>query len=153
MSHYTEVSIPLNDKEGIIAALSAAYNCDKSCIKISDKGDIPLYGYGGDNRSILKEKDPNYAPTCDIVLSKKYVGTSANDIGFKKQADGTYKAYISDYDKSAWKEKESTFKQTYGIHKVKKAAQKNKWKQKGEIVKKLNGELVLKFSKNVYRKF
>lgn len=55
-----------------------------------------LEGYEGDQRS----------QTADIVIPRRYVGRVSNDIGFKRNAKGTYDAIISDYDQqhynSAW---------------------------------------------------
>ena len=52
----------------------------------------PLEGYHGDKR----------AQTAEIILPRrsvnKFSGGASNDIGFKKQADGTFKAIVSDYD-------------------------------------------------------
>lgn len=40
-----------------------------------------------------------------MIIRRKYVGGSSNDIGFAKQADGTYQAFISDYDKNQYDKK------------------------------------------------
>jgi len=53
--------------------------------------DLHLYGYQGDKR---KE-------TADIVVRRKYIGHSSNDLGFKKGADGKYKMIVSEYDQRA----------------------------------------------------
>jgi hypothetical protein len=47
-----------------------------------------LQGFGGDMRE----------QTAEVIIPRKHVGGAANDIGFKKQADGTYQAIISGYD-------------------------------------------------------
>lgn len=47
-----------------------------------------LFGYHGDVRS---EK-------ANIIVRRKYVGQSANDLGFVKSADGTYAAIVSEFD-------------------------------------------------------
>lgn len=47
-----------------------------------------LIGYQGDKRKM----------TAEIVIPRAQVGAASNDIGFKRQADGTYMAIISDYD-------------------------------------------------------
>jgi len=48
-----------------------------------------LEGYHGDKR----------VQTAEIILKRREVGGASNDVGFKKQADGTFTAIISDYDK------------------------------------------------------
>ena len=47
-----------------------------------------LYGYQGDIRS---EK-------AHIIIRRQNVGTAANDLGWERQPDGTYRAWISEYD-------------------------------------------------------
>lgn len=54
---------------------------------------VNLYGYRGDVRE----------DTAEIVLRRKYInarlsGGASNDIGFKRQADGTYAGIISQFD-------------------------------------------------------
>ena len=33
-----------------------------------------------------------------IVIRRQHVGQAANDVGWERQADGTYRAWISEYD-------------------------------------------------------
>lgn len=51
-----------------------------------------LYGYQGDRRADL----------ANIIVRRKFVGGLSNDIGFLKQADGTYAVIISKYDESRY---------------------------------------------------
>lgn len=68
-----------------------------------------LYGYQGDKRE----------QTAEVIIRRAEVGGSSNDIGFKRQKDGTFEAIISDYDKSRynanWLKK---LNQKYAYHKV-----------------------------------
>ena len=48
-----------------------------------------LYGYHNDLR----------AQRANIIIRRQYVGRASNDIGFLRNADGTYRAIISDFDK------------------------------------------------------
>ena len=48
----------------------------------------PLYGYQGDQRE----------QRAHIVIRRQHVGQAANDVGWERQADGTYRAWISEYD-------------------------------------------------------
>jgi Protein of unknown function (DUF1257) len=50
-----------------------------------------LEGYHGDQRQ----------QTAEIIIKRREVGGASNDVGFKRNADGTFTAIISDYDKSA----------------------------------------------------
>jgi hypothetical protein len=92
MSHFSEFYIKMNDEKSLIAALES----------MGFKGKIeiyqtlqPLYGFQGDVR----------AQKAHIIIRKKYVGTSSNDIGFERMTDGTYRVWISDYDKSKYNQK------------------------------------------------
>src|ERR1700742_5030849 len=40
--------------------------------------------------------------TADIIIPKQYVGRASNDIGFKRQPNGSYTAIISDFDRSRY---------------------------------------------------
>jgi hypothetical protein len=51
---------------------------------------LALYGYLGDRRR----------ETAEVVIRRRYVGTSANDLGFHRLDDGTFEAIISEYDQS-----------------------------------------------------
>lgn len=52
---------------------------------------MQLEGYAGDKR----------ADTAEIIIPRKYVGGSSNDIGFKLQEDGSWGAIISEFDTSS----------------------------------------------------
>lgn len=84
MSAYTEQVTQITDAEIL-----------KDCLK--EKGvkevvhhphAVQLEGYHGDKR-----KD-----TAEIVIPRRAIGSASNDVGFKKQPDGTFKAIISQYD-------------------------------------------------------
>ena len=90
-----------------------------------------LYGYRGDKR-----KD-----TAEVIVRRKHVGSSSNDIGFKLNSDGEYEAIISDYDKSigygqGWLTKLET---SYAIEQTKTAFHNHGWQysetknDKGEV--------------------
>jgi hypothetical protein len=49
---------------------------------------VNLIGYHADTR-------PEKA---NVIVRRKHIGTAANDLGFVKEADGTYSAIVSDYD-------------------------------------------------------
>ncbi len=90
-----------------------------------------LYGYRGDKR---KEK-------AHIIIRRKYVGSSSNDVGFEKIGN-VYKTHASDYDR-AWRKgkKINKLKQTYGEKVIMKGIRKNskysfvsrKENEKGEV--------------------
>lgn len=73
-----------------------------------------LVGYHGDMR----------AQRANIIVRRQYVGRASNDIGFVKGPEGTYRAIISDFDKSrhndAWLLKLTDSYSEHGV--VKQAA-------------------------------
>lgn len=50
-----------------------------------------LEGYHGDERQ----------QTAEIIIKRREVGGASNDVGFKKNADGSFTLIVSDYDKSS----------------------------------------------------
>lgn len=51
-----------------------------------------LYGYRGDKREQKAE----------IIIRRKHVGSSSNDIGFVQTEDGSWSAIISEYDSNRY---------------------------------------------------
>jgi len=51
-----------------------------------------LYGYQGDMRP----------QTAEVIIRRTFIGPASNDIGFKRQEDGTFDAIISDYDRARY---------------------------------------------------
>ncbi len=98
MSHFTEMEVSFEQKneKALIAALEEQFG--KGTIEFHEEGGA-LIGYHGDDRSRLSQKDPNYAPLCNIIVRRKNVGSASNDVGYRRTEDGRYVAYISEYDK------------------------------------------------------
>ena len=113
MSHYSVVKSKITRKGTLIKALQTIDNGRwANCVEVHDVADN-LVGYQGDKR---KDK-------ANIIIRRKNVGGSSNDIGFVLAEDGTYQAVISDYDStrhnSAWLDK---LNQTYAVETVKEIA-------------------------------
>ena len=80
-----------------------------------------LYGYQGDAR----------AQKAHIIIRREHVGSYANDIGFERQPDGSYRAWISEFDQTRtsggtryddkWL---GQLKQAYGVEKARLEAKK-----------------------------
>ena len=100
MSHYAEIECAYQQKsEGdFVAALEAVFG--KGNVEVHEEG-ADMYGYQGDNRSKKSVESADYAPKCNIIIRRKNVGGASNDVGFKRNEEGGYNAYISDYDKGA----------------------------------------------------
>ena len=114
MSHYSEVVIEFTDEGCLVAALNRLGFQGK--VEVHREAQ-PLYGYQGDVR-------PQKA---NIIIRREHVGPAANDLGFERQPDGKYRAWISEFDQrqngynDAWMGK---LKQAYGIEKARAEARK-----------------------------
>lgn len=99
---------------------------------------INLEGYHGDKR-----KD-----TAEIVIPRKVVGSASNDIGFKKAADGTFQAIISQYDSGKYNAKWLTeVKKDYAEEAVKDKAKTAGLTFLGKTVNTKDGSFKLNFVK------
>ena len=85
MSLYRERKTKINDARALEEALK-----QKGFSPLRHSQPVPLEGYMGDKR-----KD-----TAEIIIPRQQVGRASNDIGFKRQEDGSFAAIISDFDKS-----------------------------------------------------
>lgn len=66
-----------------------------------------LYGWQGDVRE----------QTAEVIIRRKYVGDSSNDIGFKRQEDGHFEAIISEYDRHRYSQQWlNNLTQRYAYH-------------------------------------
>jgi hypothetical protein len=86
MSHFVECRTEFRDPQALVAALVEC-GFHESQIEIHDQA-VPLFGYQGDER-------PQKA---HIVIRRQHVSQAANDVGWERQTDGTYRAWISEYD-------------------------------------------------------
>jgi len=117
MSHYNKLKTKLTNKCSLIKALI------KKGYKEHQIEDheiaTELYGYQGDKR---KEK-------ANIIIRRKDVGSSSNDIGFVAKADGSYEAIISDYDKSIGYDDKwlNEINMNHSIEQAKNAFEVNGW--------------------------
>ncbi len=90
MSHYCEIETEFRDPKMLIAALcSVEGGFEKEQVLEFTEAES-LYGYRGDKRE----------QKAHIVIRRKHVGASANDIGFFREDDGLYRAIISEFDRT-----------------------------------------------------
>jgi uncharacterized protein DUF1257 len=88
MSHFTKLRTRITNADGLVKALA-----DAGFKKVETRETAQhLYGYQGDVRP----------QTAEVIVRRKYVGQASNDIGFKRQADGTFEAIISEYDRKKY---------------------------------------------------
>lgn len=86
MSHFVECQTEFRDPEALVAALiECGFKADQ--IEVNAES-VPLYGYQGDVR-------PQKA---HIVIRRQHIGSGANDVGWERQPDRTYRAWISEFD-------------------------------------------------------
>jgi hypothetical protein len=84
MSKYEELRTVLSEERFLVEALrDLGYSPE-----VSNEG-LSLYGYLGDER-------PEKA---NIVIRRRQLSSASNDIGFARDANGVYRALISEYDR------------------------------------------------------
>lgn len=103
MSHFTCIKTQIKDTEALVKALADVGFQHVEVHTIAQ----PLYGYQGDQRS----------QTAEVIIRRQYIGTNSNDIGFKQQPDGTFKAIISEFDRRQYSQPWlNKLTQRYGYH-------------------------------------
>ena len=85
MSHFIVLRTQITDAELLVKAL---VELGFTQVEVHQTAQH-LYGYRGDVRP----------QTAEVIIRRTFVGPASNDIGFKRQADGTFDAIISDYDR------------------------------------------------------
>ncbi len=92
MSHYSTIKTRLVEQDYLVRALEdLGY---KGKMKVH-KRPVRLRGFLGDPR---RQK-------AEIVIPRKHVGRSSNDVGFRRTAQGTYDVMISAYDRGKYSTK------------------------------------------------
>lgn len=103
MSHYTVLRTQFVDADALVKALADLGFAE---VEVHEKPKH-LRGWLGGVR----------LDSAEIIIRRKYVGKASNDIGFKRQPDGTYTAIISEFDRArfsaAWLER---LAQRYAYH-------------------------------------
>lgn len=105
MSHFTAIKTEIREVKALVKALEDVGFQDK--IEVHEQAQ-KLYGFQGD----LREE------TAEVIIRREHLGAASNDLGFKKQKDGTYEAVISSYDR-AYKYSQqwlNQLTQRYGYH-------------------------------------
>lgn len=86
MSQFVEGEVAIKDQECLIEALIELGYAEEH-IEVHTEAK-PLYGYRGDQR---KE-------TAHVIVRRRYVGNTSNDVGFRRNKNGTFTAIVSKYD-------------------------------------------------------
>lgn len=111
MSHYTQVRTRFRDPEILRAALA---DVGFPVVEVH-AAPVALYGYQGDAR----------ADTAEVIIRRANIGPASNDVGFKRHADGTYRAIVSEYDarSNGWhKARMDQISQRYAYHAIRREA-------------------------------
>jgi Protein of unknown function (DUF1257) len=130
MSKYNQVETQYKDRDCLVEALGDMGYTDVEVHEVAKN----LVGYHGD----LRQQKAN------VIVRRKHIGQSANDLGFVQQKDGTFAMIVSDFDQgkhnAQWNVK---LKTAYGERGAMKVARKKGFKFLGKVVK--NGKTQLKF--------
>jgi hypothetical protein len=84
MSAYITIETKITDENMLLQALADLGITEVERHEVAQH----LYGYQGDERS----------ETAEIIIRREHVGEGSNDIGFKRRADGTFEAIVSEFD-------------------------------------------------------
>lgn len=110
MSRYCTVETQFNDGDSLLDALIETGGWTRGQIEVHSEPQH-LFGWHGDRR---KEK-------AHIIIRRKHVGDSSNDLGFIRNENGNYEAIISDFDSSKYGKKwVGQLKGNYAYHKVRR---------------------------------
>lgn len=110
MSHFTSIKTQIKNLEALVQALADIGFKNVETHETAQH----LYGYQGDIRQ----------QTAEVIIRRQHIGASSNDIGFKKQEDGQFKAIISEYDRGKYNQQwMDKLMQRYGYHALKASAQ------------------------------
>ena len=120
MSHFTVVEIEATDASCLIDALDALGY--KGKIEVHDRPVI-LIGYDGRPRLLDGQQ-----VRAEIAIRRQHLWEAANDIGFARQPDGRYVAYISEYDRSVRPTWHTDVVKEYGAAKAAKELRAQGWK-------------------------
>jgi len=86
VSHYTRVNTRLVSAEHLIQALK-----DMGFVEVeSHEPAQVLYNYAGEETT----------DRAHVIVRREHLGRLSNDLGFRRAADGSFAAIISDYDRN-----------------------------------------------------
>jgi Protein of unknown function (DUF1257) len=130
MSRYNTIATEYKDSECLVEALGDMGYHD---VEVHEEA-TNLYGYHGDMRQ----------QKAHVIVRRKHISQSANDLGFLRNADGSYSQIVSDFDRGKHDAKWNVaLKVAYGDRGAMKVARKKGFKFLGKVVE--NGKTRLKF--------
>ncbi len=122
MSHFTIITLKITDQQSLLEALQQMGYADKVEVHPAP---VALIGY--DNQPRVMD---GRTVTAEIANRRQHLWAAANDIGFARQADGMYIAYISEYDRRVQPDWHLRLLQEYGVAKASKELRARGWKVK-----------------------
>lgn len=143
MSEYHLQTTEFNDEECLVDAL-VDIGYKREVIEVHDQPTQLLDYMGRPTHYVEKSGDK-----ANIIIRRRNIGYgSANDLGFRRNADGTISAFISDFDSASnhWGYQGDRFlklKDAYAERKTMKTAAKQGFKFLGKKV--VNGKTRLQF--------
>ena len=109
MSHFTSIRTQIKDTAALAKALA---DIGFKTVEVHATAQH-LYGFEGDIR----------AQTAEVIIRRQFISGVSNDIGFKRQEDGTFEAIISEYDRQRYSQQWlNQVTQRYGYHTLMAAA-------------------------------
>jgi hypothetical protein len=85
MSHFVNIQLQIREAPILIRSLH-----ELGFEHVEDHAEpVHLYGYQRDERP----------ETAEVVIRRNYIGRASNDIGFRRQQSGEFKAIISEFDR------------------------------------------------------
>jgi hypothetical protein len=83
MSAFRQMNTVMNDQAVLVKQLEKRFKAVEQHTTAQN-----LYGYQGDKRE----------QTAEVIIRRQHVGRASNDIGFKRDETGNFKAIISSFD-------------------------------------------------------
>ena len=121
MSHYIDIETEIKNEEALVRALERVGF--KSQVEVH-KTAQSLYGYKGDARN----------QKANIIVRRNYVGRASNDIGWERNAKGSYVSHISEFDQNKYgTEWQMNLQKYYGVELFKMEFEKKGWKYKEDV--------------------
>jgi 3-deoxy-D-arabino-heptulosonate 7-phosphate (DAHP) synthase len=103
MSHFTSIRTQIKQVDALVKALR---DVGFEQVEVHETAQH-LYGFQGDVRS----------QTAEVIIRRQLISAASNDIGFKRQEDGTFQAIISEYDRKHYSQQWlNQVTQRYGYH-------------------------------------
>jgi hypothetical protein len=137
MSEYAKIKTEFKDLECLLAALKEV---GYDNVEVHEKAQRLVDFQGRQTHYTDVNGD-----TANVIVRRRYVGGAANDLGFLKQADGSYSAMVSEYDSSRHNAKWfGRLKAKYAEHSVAKEAKRQGFKLYSPA-KSVNGKKIIQY--------